>query len=618
MKARVAMLEALLKRGEAAPGGGKVTVSSLASLNEDMLAKRRDMLTDQVGQPMQNPAKPILSPNRHSSSSHGAGESGDKSVSEGAGGTGRQGSGNSDASSDVKVCGASGKRDGKGNDSVPPKANLPEPPPPTTTKGKGKGKGVPPKAPPKAPPKSAEAKQSGPRPRKADVQPRSSMKKLFWSSFVLSEEIMSLSRGTIWGAIEEDGMAEFNSDYLEELFGEYPAGRSSRLFGGATQKKARARVRVFEESRRRQVCVMVARLPAIDETIQAVFEMDDVRLNRDQVELLLANAPTTDELAALRSKAAETEHDSDEPLDWDDAEAFILRLSGVPAFALRLQIWAFENSFDERFDVFQGAASDVCSACETLRLSPVIQRLLGLALAVGNYLNAGTSRGRADGFTVEALAQMRTVKASKPGQVLTLVDYIVQDLESSHPGELDTLFVEGGEAQLVHNASRHKLADLNVELSAYVAQADGLVKRTASSHDDELDIRSLRVESRVRELGELQKLFEKADEDYRQLCTWFHEGQRQGPKRPSDEFFALWDGFFKAVRVALTTTLDDKARRKKSTPQCHRSLQRLKRSYSTADVPSPRCFDAEELEEGKTQDALRVMRRETAPNIPTL
>ena len=30
-------------------------------------------------------------------------------------------------------------------------------------------------------------------------------------------------------------------------------------------------------------------------------------------------------------------------------------------------------------------------------------------LKVGNYLNAGTSRGRADGFTVEALAQMRTV-----------------------------------------------------------------------------------------------------------------------------------------------------------------------------------------------------------------
>jgi len=200
----------------------------------------------------------------------------------------------------------------------------------------------------------------------------------------------------------------------------------------------------------------------------------------------------------------------------------------------------------------------------------------------------------------------------------------VQELESSRPGDLGALFIEGGEAQLVRNAARHKLADLNVELSAYIAQADGLVKRTASSHDDELDIRSLRVESRLRELGELQKLFGKADEDYKQLCMWFHEGQRQSPKRPSDEFFALWDGFFKAVRVALATASDDKARRKKTAPQCTRPLQRLKRSLSVADVPNTTCFDDEELEDDTSKDGTagstqqqdnRRVRHDTAPAI---
>merc|ERR1719498_2376375 len=122
-------------------------------------------------------------------------------------------------------------------------------------------------------------------------------------------------------------------------------------------------------------------------------------------------------------------------------------------------------------------------------------------------MNAGTSRGRADGFTVEALAQMRTIKASKPGPVLTLVDYIVQQLERSRPGELDGLFGPDGEAQLVRKAARHKLADLNIELSAYCAQASGLVKRSESSQDEELDIRGQRVELRLHELGSLQKLF---------------------------------------------------------------------------------------------------------------
>jgi len=328
---------------------------------------------------------------------------------------------------------------------------------------------------------------------------------------------------------------------------------------------------------------MLARLPSVDETVQAIGDMDDVRLNKDQVELLLANAPSTEELAALRSAAAEQEHEAEDQLDWDDAEAFVLRLSGVPSFALRLQIWAFENAFDERFDIFQQASSDVRAACTALRESPHVQRLLALGLSVGNYMNAGTSRGRADGFTVEALAQMRTVKASKPGPVMTLVDYIVQQLERSRPGELDTLFALDGEAHLVRKAARHKLADLNVELSAYCAQASGLVKRSASSQDDELDIRGQRVEVAVAQLAILQKLFVQAEDDYRQLCTWFHEGASQKRERPSDEFFALWDGFLEAVRVGLESIYGRGSRFKK-TVLCHRPLTKLKRSMTCEDA----------------------------------
>lgn len=209
-------------------------------------------------------------------------------------------------------------------------------------------------------------------------------------------------------------------------------------------------------------------------------------------------------------------------------------------------------------------------------------------------MNAGTTRGRADGFTIEALAQMRTVKASKPGgpgQVMTLVDYIVQQLERSRPGELEDLFAENGEAQTVRKAARHKLADLNVELSAYCALADGLVKRTASTQDDELDIRGLRAESRLQQLGTLQKLYEQAEDEYRQLCTWFHEGSVQKRERPSDEFFALWDGFLEAVRVSIET-INGKSARWKKTTDCRRPLQKL-RSMSdvSTSLPTITCDD---------------------------
>jgi len=120
-----------------------------------------------------------------------------------------------------------------------------------------------------------------------------------------------------------------------------------------------------------------------------------------------------------------------------------------------------------------------------------------------------------------------------------------------------------------------------MELTAYIAQADGLVKRTASlQDDDELGVRRQRVEARLQDLYELQKLFGEADDEYQQLCAWFHEGEGRAP-RPSDEFLSLWDGFLEAVRVALGTMYGERLRRRKTIAGLSRPpLEKLKTSLS--------------------------------------
>jgi hypothetical protein len=248
-----------------------------------------------------------------------------------------------------KAKGHGGK--GKGN-VIPPPMPSPTPVPAdpkaeqtTPAGGKGKGKAPPPgKAPPKAKATAAPGVSKvkglqGALPRKAGITPRTPMKRLFWNSFVLDEKTLGTPQQTVWGSIHEHGDDKFDVDELERMFGEHQSGNRPRLFQEAsTKRRAEKRARVFEESRRRQVCVMLARLPSPDETVVAVAEMDDCRLNKDQVELLLANAPSAEELASLRSAAAEMEHNTEESLNWDDAEAFVLKLSAVPSFALRLQI----------------------------------------------------------------------------------------------------------------------------------------------------------------------------------------------------------------------------------------------------------------------------------------
>lgn len=180
-------------------------------------------------------------------------------------------------------------------------------------------------------------------PRKADVKPRVPMKRLFWNAFVLDDSKMATQDASVWAGVHlAEALQRFDIDELESMFGEKESAKVFTRADAGRRRGARPRVRVFEETRRRQVCVMLARLPPVEETVEAVAEMDDIRLNRDQVDLLLATAPPPEELAALRAAAAEMDHGDGDEVNWDDAEAFVLRLSAVPLFALRLQMWAFE------------------------------------------------------------------------------------------------------------------------------------------------------------------------------------------------------------------------------------------------------------------------------------
>ncbi|CAK0840782.1 unnamed protein product, partial [Prorocentrum cordatum] len=161
--------------------------------------------------------------------------------------------------------------------------------------------------------------------------------------FILDGAALAERRSTVWGAIEDECVEGFDASELERLFCErHPTkarGAGASADGQSGPSPARPRLQVLEESRRRQVCIMLARLPPVEATVEAVTDMDDAALSRDQVELLLVAAPSQEELASLHGAAAQlSAGGAEEPPRWDDAEAFVLRLGAVPSFALRLQV----------------------------------------------------------------------------------------------------------------------------------------------------------------------------------------------------------------------------------------------------------------------------------------
>eukprot|EP00931_Biecheleriopsis_adriatica_P084283 TRINITY_DN5804_c0_g1_i6.p1 TRINITY_DN5804_c0_g1~~TRINITY_DN5804_c0_g1_i6.p1 ORF type:complete len:2790 (-),score=560.91 TRINITY_DN5804_c0_g1_i6:193-8355(-) len=432
----------------------------------------------------------------------------------------------------------------KGKGKSPKKGNAPPPP-----SGKGPGKGAP-------PPPGSKAKAQ--EPRKPDVKPGVQVKKLFWTSFRIDG-----GKNTVWNAIEQEG-ADIDTAELETLFCDEPPGSRPRNPSPLPENKlAVKKIQVLENQRRRQICVMLARLPSLPELTVALHSMDSEVLSGEQVELLLINIPSNEEIELLRR--AEREHTIDEMNVWDTAEEFLFALLAVPQFQLRLQAWHFGNTFQERFDTVAEAVRAVSSGCECVLTSPCIRHLLGIVLYVGNYLNGGTPRGRADGFALDTLVQMRTVKMSQGDKPGTLVDYVTQQMERVYAGDLAKVFSSKGECYIMKRAARHKVTDLSEELASFQASAGQLVRKLTSpdvSDDPVLVGHADVLAARVAELGGLQGELKGLEARYEEIGVWFHMEDKNS-KKPTDEFFGIWDKFLADVCAARKSIQEQRMKEKR-------------------------------------------------------
>ena len=79
-------------------------------------------------------------------------------------------------------------------------------------------------------------------------------------------------------------------------------------------------------------------------------------------------------------------------------------------------------TYKEQHATYHTALSDFLQVVECFQESEMLPTLLGIILAVGNYLNGGTNRGQADGFDIESLAKLEGIKDAT-GKDIRPADY---------------------------------------------------------------------------------------------------------------------------------------------------------------------------------------------------
>lgn len=434
-----------------------------------------------------------------------------------------------------------------------------------------------------------------------EVTPKTAMKKLFWNPLKLGETT------SVWQHIwcQRGELALFDVEQLEASFaeagGSSPQKRPSAVVTAVLRKKRRA----LDEKRRRELWFMLALMPEKAQLLRAIQEMNDDVLKPEKVELLHMNLPTAADIEVIQTSLM------NEPLVegelWDTPEDFVLAISELPNCAMRVQIWGFLNSVDIAIQRLQDAQEELWRAANALLNSESLERLLGLLLFVGNYLNGGTIRGRADGFDLEVLPKVAKLRGKGHE---SLLDFLVSQVESRRKGLVASLFQGDGEAEAVRRARMHCVKDAIEETKTLISQAESFLGFLPQVDSEAMEKRKEKLEESLKKLRDVLQKFHEWETKYEELCHWFQ--MQDGRQRTCEDFFGLWESFLTDLKKSWEShrreqLAKETSRRSLSLPPRRRSVHVMTTQGSKTPSASPRARrDRQRTVHGLPSDSHRI------------
>lgn len=134
-------------------------------------------------------------------------------------------------------------------------------------------------------------------------------------------------------------------------------------------------------------------------------------------ELILPIMPTESEIAEVAKAKGDLS-------DLATADQLVLIMAGFVGYKERVKAIIFNSSFEEDSHIILKEINRFFKVFDFIKTSDKLKKWLEIILAIGNYLNGGTSRGAAWAFKLDILGKLSEVKSKDNKK--TLMQYIVE------------------------------------------------------------------------------------------------------------------------------------------------------------------------------------------------
>ena len=285
----------------------------------------------------------------------------------------------------------------------------------------------PPGLPPPPPPPNLIAAPALP-PRKPSVQPQLPMRPLHWQKIP-----DALVRSSVWKDLN-DVNVPLDAAQLEILFG---AKQQHEVV--VQDVKAKQSLRFLTAKKAHVVGVMMSQIKiSVEQLCEAIRTMSIMALDCISSALLadiIRVIPSDKEQDALVKFQNQLKDGSASEAELAPPEAFVLSIFCIPRVKERLQCLVFVSEFPARIQDASASLSVFSLACKELQASSRLSKLLEVILAIGNFVNFGSTRGGAYGFKISHLSKLKEFRSND--KQIHMMGFIVNFIQKKFPVILD-------------------------------------------------------------------------------------------------------------------------------------------------------------------------------------
>ncbi|XP_069810687.1 formin-2-like [Dendropsophus ebraccatus] len=232
---------------------------------------------------------------------------------------------------------------------------------------------------------------------------------------------------------------------------------------------------------------------------------------------------------------------------------FLYELTTIPNFSERVFCILQQTTISENVGVIERKLELLQKICQILKEDPAVLCVLGLILAIGNYMNGGNrTRGQADGFALDILPKLKDVKSNDNSRNLLsyIVSYYLRHFDENAGKEESTFILP--EPQDLFQASQMKFDDfvkdlrkLKKDLLACEVEACKVGQKSLEEHLQPFKDNMEAFISKAKiEHEKLEKKLTEVHGRFLETAAYFCVKPKIGEKEVSPgSFFSIWHEF---------------------------------------------------------------------------